>query len=81
MRIEAMEVSNSLARYQSLDLWRGLAALLVVVFHAFASYTGANYSDYHPVVVACWLVGGNGWLGVHIFFVVSGYCIAAAVDA
>lgn len=76
-----MEAQTSLARYQSLDLWRGLAALLVTVFHAFASYTGASYSDYHPVVGACWLVGGNGWLGVHIFFVVSGYCIAAAVDA
>jgi peptidoglycan/LPS O-acetylase OafA/YrhL len=76
-----MEARTSLARYQSLDLWRGLAALLVVVFHAFASYTGASYSDYHPVVGACWLVGGSGWLGVHIFFVVSGYCIAAAVDA
>lgn len=76
-----MEARTSLARYQSLDLWRGLAALLVTVFHAFASYTGASYGDYHPIVGACWLVGGNGWLGVHIFFVVSGYCIAAAVDA
>jgi len=76
-----MEARTSLARYQSLDLWRGVAALLVVIFHAFASYTEASYSDYHPVVGACWLVGGSGWLGVHIFFVVSGYCIAAAVDA
>jgi peptidoglycan/LPS O-acetylase OafA/YrhL len=76
-----MEAQTSLARYQSLDLWRGVAALLVVIFHAFASYTNAGYTDYHPAVGAFWLVGGNGWLGVHIFFVVSGYCIAAAVDA
>lgn len=71
----------SLLRYRSLDIWRGLAALLVVVFHAFASYKNSGYSDYHPLVGGFWLVGGNGWLGVHIFFVVSGYCIAAAVDA
>jgi exopolysaccharide production protein ExoZ len=76
-----MAAGVSLTRYRSLDVWRGLAALLVVVFHAFASHKNAGYSDYHPAVGTFWLVGGNGWLGVHIFFVVSGYCIAAAVDA
>ncbi len=68
-------------RYHSLDIWRGVAALMVVVFHAFGSHTHAGYSDYHAWVGPVWLVGGNGWLGVHIFFVVSEYCIAAAVDA
>jgi peptidoglycan/LPS O-acetylase OafA/YrhL len=79
--VNSSQPNTALARYHSLDIWRGVAALLVVVFHAFASHTGGEYNDYHPIVGACWLVGGHGWLGVHIFFAVSGYCIAAAVDA
>lgn len=77
---ETWRLKITLVRYHSLDIWRGLAALLVVVFHAFGSHTNAGYDDYHAWVGLFWMVGGNGWLGVHIFFVVSGYCIAAAVD-
>jgi peptidoglycan/LPS O-acetylase OafA/YrhL len=66
-------------RYRSLDAWRGVAALWVVIFHAFASYTNEAYEDYHPAVGSAWLLGHQGWMGVHIFFAVSGYCIAASV--
>ncbi|HXI69418.1 MAG TPA: acyltransferase [Verrucomicrobiae bacterium] len=60
-------------RYDSLDHWRGIAALAVMVFHGF-----------HGMVVHSsiqWLawLASFGWFGVHLFFVISGYCIAANV--
>jgi len=54
------------ARYQSLDVWRALACLAVVACHSVAS---REPSLWH------W-----GWLGVPVFFVISGYCISAAVE-
>ena len=64
-------------RYQTLDAWRGLACLMVVVHHAGFAVNGGDV--------------GSGWLrwsivgfvrqmdlGVPLFFVVSGYCIAAS---
>ncbi len=74
-------------RYESLDVWRGVACLAVVLFHATSGYVatpdlearvragGGDWAD--------WLVVGTArlWLGVPLFFVISGYCIAAAADA
>ena len=74
------------SRYESLDVWRGVACLLVVLFHS-AVYVangefdarvrtaGGSVSDWLIVVV------GRFWVGVPLFFVVSGYCIAASADA
>jgi peptidoglycan/LPS O-acetylase OafA/YrhL len=66
-----------LPRYESLDAWRGIACLLVISFHATldAPTTGGG--------VAAALVAAMRWgrLGVPIFFVISGYCIAASLDA
>ena len=57
-------------RYHSLDLWRGVACLSVLAYHAYAIRSGNG-----PLDLLTW-----GWLGVPLFFVISGYCIAAAVD-
>jgi peptidoglycan/LPS O-acetylase OafA/YrhL len=57
------------ARYQSLDLWRGVACLSVIVYHS-TLYTEGRLST----------IGALGQHGVTIFFVISGYCIAAAAD-
>jgi len=52
-------------RYPTLDAWRGIASLSVLVWHRYWLRTTVT----------------NGfWLGVQLFFVISGYCIAAAVD-
>lgn len=73
----------SALRYRSLDTWRGIAALMVVVFHGGAEaaiFTGAAQDS-------SWIrrFAGNALLhadvGVLLFFVVSGYCIAACADA
>lgn len=65
--------SAALPRYVTLDHWRGLAALAVVIFHAFDPWTR------HPAPAG--LNGlsalmSKGYLGVHLFFVISGYCVA-----
>ena len=63
-------------QYKTLDHWRGIAVLWVVSFHGF--HTLAEKSLY-PVAEFLKSVAAPGWLGVHIFFVISGYCIAANV--
>lgn len=60
-------------RYRTLDAWRGVAALSVLLFHC------------SNVVVAPEGILGRalnaGWAGVFIFFPISGYCILAAINA
>lgn len=62
-----------------LDVWRGVACLMVVVFHA------THYARIEPTGdgMAAWLIAATarGWMGVPIFFVISGYCISAAADS
>ncbi len=65
--------------YHSLDAWRGVAALWVVIYHATAGTISENPSlvTQNPFWSFCrW-----GYLGVEMFFVISGFCIAAAVVA
>jgi peptidoglycan/LPS O-acetylase OafA/YrhL len=50
---------RSVQRFPALDGLRGIAAVMVVLFH----YGGPTWE---------WL---NGWVGVHIFFVLSGFLI------
>src|SRR6185436_9334976 len=64
-------------RYQSLDFWRGVACLSVVIFHS--SYYASTEQE-GPALVWLMKVIGMFWLGVPIFFVISGYCIAATAD-
>ena len=70
-------------RYQSLDLWRGLACLLVVLFHssgvAFLTLESARRAagpNPHQLGVAQ-RQAQIGWVGVPFFFVISGYAISA----
>lgn len=63
-------------RYLSLDIWRGIACLAVTVYHL----AGDNrFIDGLPAVLT--KVLGFGWVGVPMFFVISGYCIAATTDS
>lgn len=60
-------------RQLSLDMVRGVAILLVVLFHLYAP-TGIGWLDVamRPVAVA-------GWAGVDLFFVLSGYLVGGLI--
>jgi exopolysaccharide production protein ExoZ len=61
--------------YATLDAWRGFACLAVVLDHATVSLGGE-----HPVLqtLALYRLASHGKQGVHIFFVISGYCVVTA---
>lgn len=70
-------------RYPSLDFWRGIACLLVLVYHSTLVHLAAqSRSGFSGSGAAGWLVDFTRYLnvGVPLFFVISGYCIAAAAD-
>ena len=61
--------------YQTLDAWRGLASLWVVMYHMTLVLI-VDYPQLHTVPL--YLFSLRGALGVQMFFVISGYCIANA---
>ncbi len=66
----------TLPRYETLDHWRGVAALAVVVFHACQPW----YENRAPPGFGLFAaIAEQGYRGVHLFFVISGYCIAHLV--
>lgn len=81
MKSSADEIKANFAmtwnsQYKSLDYWRGISALWVMLFHGF----GTTYDvKLHPIVEVVRAIADPGWLGVHFFFVISGYCIMASV--
>jgi len=70
-------------RYESLDMWRGMACLMVLVNHAvvYQVPAGQPLSALEHSYVSIAAVAGRLWVGVPMFFVISGYCISATVDS
>ncbi len=60
----------SLHQHRNIDLLRGCAAILVVLSHIHASFG----------IELGWLAANGGWLGVQIFFVISGYLIIKSAE-
>ncbi len=72
-------------RYESLDMWRGLCCLSLVVFHSTMQVTRHHFVDTEGTVtnfstLLLWITA-RAWIGVPIFFVISGYCIMATLHA
>jgi peptidoglycan/LPS O-acetylase OafA/YrhL len=67
-------------RYAALDFWRGLACLFVVVLHS-AHYVYEALPTIDPVGKVILLIISKMGVGVPMFFVISGYCIAATCDS
>lgn len=68
----------TLKPYQTLDAWRGIACLWVLLFHA-SSIIGVMFPDLFRTPL--FVLGSLGSLGVQMFFVISGYCIAGAAGS
>jgi peptidoglycan/LPS O-acetylase OafA/YrhL len=66
------------SRYKSLDMWRGVACLSVLLYHS-AVYL--RVGEAAPPWSWIGALLGLGWAGVPVFFVISGYCISATADA
>jgi peptidoglycan/LPS O-acetylase OafA/YrhL len=68
---------NNNTRIKFLDGFRGLAILLVISFHAFSRWPNiVPYGDiyqHYPIFE-------NGWLGVQLFFLISGFVIIMTLE-
>lgn len=60
-------------RYQLVEAGRGIACLAVLLFHSLVNYA---HDPLTPVLAAVEKISRHGWLGVHAFFAISGWCIA-----
>jgi peptidoglycan/LPS O-acetylase OafA/YrhL len=70
-------------KYRSLDLWRGVACLAVLANHGvFKANDHEGVSSFLDTVgMGLANICARLWIGVPIFFVISGYCIAATADS
>jgi peptidoglycan/LPS O-acetylase OafA/YrhL len=68
-------------RYHTLDLWRGIASLMVVLFHSTVVYGAGSTPVKGGLAEGALRLTYHMRLGVPMFFVISGFCIAASVDA
>lgn len=79
-------VQAKTARFQTLDAWRGLCCLALVVFHATFQVTrDANFmapgTFWGNLGYGLMVAASRMWIGVPIFFVISGYCIMATLNS
>jgi len=65
-----------LPRYESLTHWRGIACLLVVIYHS----TRGPSQEVGGLATLVFALLGKAWIGVPLFFVISGYCVIASAD-
>jgi len=63
-------------RVETIDVFRGIAILLVVMFHFTARLPASalNITEGAPIPVFF------GWVGVYFFFTISGYCISMTLE-
>jgi peptidoglycan/LPS O-acetylase OafA/YrhL len=67
---ESRTIAPATQHNAALDGLRGVAILSVMLYHFTGSYKGAN-----PLLHLWSLVAGAGWMGVDLFFVLSGFLI------
>lgn len=72
MTTVASPAPSSPQSFPAVNILRGLAALLVLCFHVTLS------GKWGLPLEGFWVVGGRGWIGVDLFFVISGFVIGWA---
>lgn len=73
---KVMSLKNSTLRITSLDGLRGIAASLVVLYHYL--YRWNDHLDIDFGYISAW--AEFGWLGVYIFFMISGFVIHNSLE-
>lgn len=71
MKSGAVVTNLTRAHYVQLDGLRGLAILMVIVYHFFLTLPGFQGPGVNPVLQ----LAQAGWMGVDLFFVLSGFLI------
>src|SRR4051812_24902896 len=68
--------SMTKGRVETIDVFRGIAILMVVMFHFTARLPAyaLNITEGAPLPVFF------GWVGVYFFFIISGYCIFMTLE-
>ncbi len=66
------------AHLRMIEMARGVACGWVLLFHSLAAFPPATLT---PVLRGVQFFSQTGWLGVHVFFAISGWCIAERVAA
>lgn len=64
-------------RLQNLDGLRGFAIALVLLYHSFTRWTNIEPWQHYDLVKNAF---ANGWLGVNLFFMISGFVIFYSLD-
>lgn len=70
MTAKAQAYLETKNHYEILDGLRGVAAIIVVVFHVFETYSGTRFKQ----------IINHGYLAVDFFFLLSGFVVAYAYD-
>lgn len=68
---ETIDIKNSKPHYEILDGLRGVAAVLVVLFHVFEVHSGGDHAKQ---------IINHGYLAVDFFFLLSGFVLGYAYD-
>jgi len=70
-QLSSAAYADSKSHYEILDGLRGVAAVMVVMFHLFEAFSGGNHLKQ---------IMNHGYLAVDFFFVLSGFVIGYAYD-
>ena len=77
----AQQLGEKSTRYYSLDFWRGTACVMVVIYHSCTVFFTAHQYHWSDGLSGLLLhLARFGYLGVPMFFVISGYCISATAQ-